>query len=98
MTACDICKGACCERMAIDTRPLTEMLKEYFEARGERVGTTIFLNQRCNCLSNGKCSIQEIKPKICSDYQVGSTACVKAIRWKHNDRTQKKIFSLFPTS
>lgn len=84
MTACELCKGACCESILIpiDPSPLTT---EFYEARGsvfEIHGQPYAeLPARCPYLSNlGKCMTYAQRPVACSRFVVGSAMCVQAIR------------------
>jgi len=93
MNPCDICKGACCERIVINPQN-DEWLKHHCQSKDG----FYYLPVKCNMLDLGKCTIYKDRPETCKTYKVGSFACISAVKWKHNDRTQKRIFNLFPTS
>ena len=83
MTACELCKGACCESilLRIDTSPMTI---EFYEARGSVFELHGYqyaeLPARCPYLSNlGKCMTYAQRPVACSRFEVGSTMCLTAI-------------------
>jgi Fe-S-cluster containining protein len=90
MTACELCKGACCESilLPIDASPTTT---EFYAARGEVfmiVGRTFAeLPSRCPHLSqSGKCKTYDNRPVACSRFAVGSTMCVTAIQRRRPDQ------------
>ena len=99
MTACDLCKGACCESILIpiDASPMTT---EFYEARGsvlEIVGQIFAeLPARCPYLSNlGKCMTYGKRPVACSRFAVGSTMCVTAIKRRRPTQADA-ILALLP--
>ena len=84
MTACELCKGACCESilLRIDTSPMDT---EFYEARGSVFQLHGFqyaeLPARCPYLSkHGKCMTYAQRPVACSRFEVGSLMCVTAIQ------------------
>ena len=99
MTACELCKGACCESilLPIDASPMTT---EFYEARGsvfELYGHQYAeLPARCPYLSNlGKCMTYAQRPVACSRFVVGSVMCVTAIKRRRPDRAEA-IMALLP--
>jgi Fe-S-cluster containining protein len=83
MTACELCKGACCESIVlpINASPTTT---EFYAARGEVfmiAGSTYAeVPARCPHLSqSGKCKTYSNRPVACSRFTVGSTMCLTAI-------------------
>jgi len=92
MTACELCKGACCESilLPIDASPTTT---EFYDARGsvfEIFGQTMAeLPARCPYLSKaGKCMTYSQRPVACSRFAVGSTMCVTAIKRRRPDQAE----------
>ena len=92
MTACELCKGACCESILIpiDASPTTT---EFYSARGEVfqiVGRTYAeLPALCTHLSgSGKCKTYANRPVACSRFAVGSTMCVTAIQRRRPDQAE----------
>ena len=92
MTACELCKGACCESilLRIDTSPMDT---EFYEARGSVFQLHGFqyaeLPARCPYLSNiGKCMTYAQRPVACSRFEVGSVMCVTAIERRRPDQAK----------
>ena len=90
MTACELCKGACCESilLPIDASPTTT---EFYSARGDVfqiVGRTYAeLPARCPYLSKaGKCMTYSQRPVACSRFAADSTMCVTAIQRRRPDQ------------
>ena len=97
MTACELCKGACCESILIpiDSSPMTT---EFYDTRGsvfEIYGRTYAeLPARCPYLSKaGKCMTYAQRPVACSRFEVGSLMCVTAIERRRPDQA-KAIMAL----
>lgn len=67
-----VCKqcGACCRVFAVRKVIKTKYIIEYAAARGYWFdGSTLLIPSVCPKLTeDGKCSIYEIKPQICGDY------------------------------
>ena len=79
MTACEICKGACCETFSLGVTQKNADFYLWLKYHGTAVESGIRFDCQCKMLVDGRCSIYEDRPKICRDYQVGSRACLKAI-------------------
>jgi Fe-S-cluster containining protein len=92
MTACELCKGACCESilLRIDTSPIET---EFYDARGSVFQLHGFqyaeLPARCPYLSKaGKCMTYAQRPVACSRFAVGSTMCLTAIQRRRPDQAE----------
>jgi len=90
MTACELCKGACCESilLRIDTSPIET---EFYDARGAVFQLHGFqyaeLPARCPYLSKaGKCMTYSQRPVACSRFTVGSVMCLTAIERRRPDQ------------
>lgn len=46
-------------------------------------------NQRCIALKNGKCSIYEKRPRVCREFEVGSSRCENFRTGKLNSHSCK---------
>jgi len=78
--ACSACKGACCETLVLPM-PRDPEAAQWITLRGRKEGATVRLTVTCNELTkDGKCGIHEYKPHACRVYDVGSPACIAAIR------------------
>lgn len=82
--ACALCKGACCETLALPIGD-DEVMRDWLEARGQlfvrpdgRKGVRI--DARCPHLSGaGACGVYENRPVLCEQYPVGGVACREAV-------------------
>ena len=90
MTACELCKGACCESilLPIDSSPMTT---EFYSARGSvfQIANLNFaeIPSRCPHLSgSGKCKSYASRPVACSTFPVGSPMCLVAIERRRPDQ------------
>ena len=93
MSPCEICKGACCESFTLFPKldPDPNEVVRWIKAHGtETVGGGTEFKCRCNHLTaGGKCGIYETRPKVCSDYQVGSSHCKTAVlKYRYSKRKQ----------
>lgn len=80
--ACALCRGACCEGIVLPSAP-------YGEADANRWlcmhGTPedaewLYVPAPCRHLKEGRCSIYEDRPRVCSDFIVGGKLCHRAIK------------------
>lgn len=87
---CALCKGACCEDVAVGLEGLPPDKLEFLRIRGTarevttpdgRVVTALLIPHRCQHLtSDGRCGIYETRPQICRDLAMGGGACRSIIR------------------
>ena len=78
---CFICKGACCESIAIGLKSIDQDNIDWLNLH-EGVKATkqeIRFEVKCSELKDGLCNIHDTRPQICRKYQVGSPACLNAI-------------------
>ena len=78
MTACEICKGACCEFIHLKLPEQVDMLK-WLLCHGESWHDGVALDCRCKHLKDGLCQIYDTRPDICRNFKVGSNDCKNAI-------------------
>ena len=80
---CFICKGACCETIAIAFKSIPKdnilwlNLHEGVMANRDRVRFD------CKCMElsdEGKCMMHDRRPQICRKLKIGSQACLNAIK------------------
>ncbi len=90
MTACELCKGACCESLMapIDDTPTSE---EFYRTRGSvfRQGFRSFVELPCRCENlsgTGRCKTYATRPVACVRFEVGSAMCVTAITRRRPDQ------------
>lgn len=79
--ACAACKGACCESFVISLPPNPGPdVVRWLGYRGKITNRHIRLDVACNKLNgDGTCSVWNVRPQPCVDYQVGSDACRNAV-------------------
>lgn len=65
---CDCCD--CCERIKIHTDQMNNDIKRWIELHGFSVDKNnyVWIPQPCTKLVDGKCSIYEVRPKVCRNY------------------------------
>jgi len=76
-----MCKGACCE-VTYFNAPLDEdhnRLMEYKSVFIDEENGRLFYRCGCKKLVNGLCTIYDSKPKICSEFAVGSVLCISCV-------------------
>lgn len=93
MTACERCKGACCESIFIPLKYKDEDAQRWLGFHGQEVETGISFDCKCSKLKNGKCSIYESRPNVCKEYEPGSDACLNTIL-KRRNYIAEEIFGL----
>lgn len=79
--ACALCRGACCESIAlpIPTDPDVDTVR-WLSYRGTIRNQMLRIEARCSQLTpDGQCGQWASRPKPCQDYPVGSDACRYAI-------------------
>lgn len=77
--ACDLCKGACCETMTLVLKEDTETYK-WIVLYGTPTDRGVIFDTPCKMLAkDGRCRIHKTRPKICSQFRVGSKACRRAV-------------------
>ena len=101
-TACQLCRGACCESLLL---PLADKpaLIAFYATRGAilRVGerTALEVEARCRHLGapEGHCTIYSSRPQPCVDYAVGSVLCRDTVL-RRRSASAEAIFALLPDS
>ena len=93
MTACDLCKGACCEAIVLPFVFKDEDIQRWFAYHGTETNRGLQFDCKCNKLKNGKCSIYEDRPNVCRDFTVGSPGCLAAVR-RRRPFKEKEIVAL----
>ena len=99
-TACQICRGACCESLLV---PLADKpaLIEFYATRGSilRVGERPVLEVEARCrhlgAPEGHCTIYTNRPQPCVDYAVGSALCRDTVLRRRAEQSGA-IFALLP--
>jgi len=76
---CAICNGACCRGVSIplSAEPQGDV-RRWMETRGAVVGATWHIDSVCKHLHMGRCSIYDVRPQNCRDYEPGCDACKAA--------------------
>jgi len=79
-TACDICKGACCEFFTV-TLDANAYTADWQSARGMVNCKTGMFSFDCPCphFVIGQCGIYPKRPQACKDFLVGGVGCLIAI-------------------
>ena len=88
--ACSLCRGACCEAIILPVKFRDEDVQKWFALHGEETDHGIYLEVKCKCLVDGKCSTYEDRPNVCINFPVGSPGCLVAID-KRRPATGKAI-------
>ena len=93
--ACELCKGACCEGMAIDPALLglpADVLRWWrLHGQGSKLGGGTYLPCKCNLLVDGKCTNYDGRPQLCREWNVGCRECRQTVR----ERRPKNWGSIF---
>lgn len=79
MTACERCKGACCETLVVPLRANDPDTQRWLTYHGTGVRNGLRLECACSKLKDGRCSIYADRPQVCRTYEVGSKECREAI-------------------
>jgi Fe-S-cluster containining protein len=81
MTACEICKGACCESAVIRFEDSGEA-KWHANLRGLSIDEYhVEFEVPCRKLSSdGFCTIHPDRPDTCRNYEVGGALCIDTVR------------------
>ena len=85
MTACELCRGACCESEVYHFTG-NPVIDQYRRARYKTIkvdGVECYeIEQPCKslCPGTGKCGIYPQRPTVCKCYAVGSAACVSTVK------------------
>ena len=78
--ACEICRGACCESVAIERfLPPVVTESDWWKVRTKPSPQGRTLECRCPKLQGGKCVIYDMRPVACQTFAVGSFACRAAV-------------------
>lgn len=91
-SACELCGGACCESVTLEIKDPDKA--KWLEFHGKKTEHGITLECKCSKLKLGKCSIWSERPQVCRDYQVGSPACIDAVKRRRPLEIQGRIFQL----
>ena len=82
--ACELCRGACCESLVFPVAKQSGSHSAntvWLRYHGEPVGDQeVELECKRRMLKDGKCSVNQTKPKICEDFKVGGIACRATVR------------------
>lgn len=95
--ACAICKGACCEGVAIDPVKLgfsADMLR-WWRLHGEPSAFGTWIPQPCRLLKDGLCSEHTTRPQLCRDWAVGGKMCRQAVK-ERRPMMWRTIFEVMP--
>lgn len=89
-TACELCRGACCEGIIIPAAEIKEET-DWLEMHGsiDSSGKWIHLNCKCRFLLDGRCVVWESRPRNCREYAVGSMACLMTVRMLRPGRAEE---------
>jgi hypothetical protein len=80
MTACELCRGACCESVLVPV-PIDPVACEFVRARGKQIDpNTIEWEQVCPSLRDGKCDRYRTRPVACQLYKAGGRVCRETVR------------------
>ena len=89
---CDVCRGACCESISIGIKYDTDDLQNFLELRTKPIvqDGEVRRNFECRCrmlTPEGRCAIYHTpaKPKLCTDYQPGSSYCLATVRARRSE-------------
>ena len=95
MTACDLCRGACCESWLVPVDG-EGPAKEWLLARGRQIKPrTVEVETVCPQLRDGRCSIYATRPKVCELYRVGGPVCRETVRRRRPGQAAE-ILALLP--
>lgn len=90
-TACQVCKGACCESIVVPIPSDDDGMWLRYHATSIAPGLFEFATP-CQKLCAGKCSIHETRPTTCRVYEVGGVACRSTVLRRRHDNS-KAIFA-----
>jgi Fe-S-cluster containining protein len=92
-TACEICKGACCESIIVKAPEGDE--GRWLTLHGQALGFgRVQLETPCAKLCGGKCSIWKDRPLLCQAYPVGGDNCRETV--KRRRANWAEIFAAMP--
>jgi Fe-S-cluster containining protein len=87
--ACDLCRGACCEVIAVrpESFHLTGDERRLLEYRGTTTEMGVVIKAPCCKLGeSGLCTIYANRPQTCHDFEVGGFACMIAVHVRRLER------------
>jgi len=104
--ACAICKGACCESLAVPFPPDDDTaaflaLRGTVDPAPRRVPSGedvvyVYLEVRCSQLTrSGRCGCYDTRPGVCRAYEVGGVGCRAAVRRRRSAALAARIEPLF---
>lgn len=99
MSPCDLCAGACCETLVVPVElgMLSQQDRRFFRLRGDFEAGGVRVDARCRALgADGRCTVYESRPEACRTYEVGSPACVAAVRARRPVHEARAILALMP--
>jgi Fe-S-cluster containining protein len=79
MTACELCKGACCETFILELKLVNSDFYTWLAYHGKATESGVMFDAPCKHLTDGRCGIYEDRPNICRVYVVGNEHCLRAI-------------------
>lgn len=92
MTACELCKGACCESIVV---PVAGDVGIWLRYHGEPLGPDrVELNCACRMLKDGRCTVYDHRPENCKAFPVGGTGCRETV--KRRRENWREIIALMP--
>jgi Fe-S-cluster containining protein len=75
MTACELCRGACCESIILPLAGLDDDGARWFRYHGKPMGEAVELQTRCEYLRHGRCGCYQTRPEPCRAFSVGGELC-----------------------
>ena len=84
MTACQLCRGACCEYVVVKRDESNDDKWDWLCYHGEVTGNVVKIPTPCSKFRDGGCSIYPDRPKMCRDFRVGCSLCVQAVSTRSN--------------
>ena len=80
MTACELCRGACCESL-LEPVPIDPVISEFRRARGKQITPKLIETETvCPSLKDGRCDRYNRRPAICEAYKVGGRDCRETVK------------------
>lgn len=90
-TACQICRGACCESIVVPIPSDDGGI--WLRYHATQIGPGLFeLATPCKKLCEGRCTIHDTRPMNCRTYEVGGVDCRSTVLRRRHDQ-HKEIFA-----
>jgi Fe-S-cluster containining protein len=80
MTACELCRGACCESIILPLTGLNDDGARWFRYHGRLIGDAVELAAKCEHLRHGRCDCYDTRPEPCRQFTVGGELCVSTVK------------------